>query len=515
MKTGSGRLLWSAGLLVLVVALSTRIASSRGDRNRLFTFHHENVLGTSLEMKLHSQDESQADRAQAAGLGEIDRLSKILSAWDPSSEFSRWTRTRNQAVPISPELMEVLRMYDRWQTSTGGVLNASAATAGAMWRAAESNGQAPAAAELREAVQRMQARHWMLDTRTGTATHLDDARLALASFTKSYIADRAADAIMAASDAVDGTIVNIGGDIVVRGSISESVDIRDPRADAENDPNLTHLMVHDAAIATSGSYRRGFDVGGRHYSHIIDPRTAKPADEIISATVEASDPATAGALATAFSVMTPQQSAQLASQFRDVDYLIVKHDGSLYASTAWQHLTMPILASAESGMQVSPAKAAAGDWNPAFELMVNLALARVDDPRYRRPYVAVWIEDKDKFPVRTLALWYEKPRWLPDLKAWYRDDRLRALAEGTEISHSVSSATRPPGRYTLRWDGKDNKGKLVLAGKYTVCVEAAREHGTYQLMRQDMEFTGAPKQAQLPGNTEVESVSLDYRKVSR
>ena len=146
---------------------------------------------------------------------------------------------------------------------------------------------------------------------------------------------------------------------------------------------------------------------------------------------------------------------------------------------------------------------------------MNVALARVDDPRYRRPYVAVWIEDKDKFPVRTLALWYEKPRWLPDLKAWYRDDRLRALAEGTELSHSVSSATRPPGRYTLRWDGKDNKGKPVLSGKYTVCVEAAREHGTYQLMRQDLEFAGIPKQLQLAGNTEVESVSLDYRKVSR
>lgn len=253
-----------------------------------------------------------------------------------------------------------------------------------MWRAAESQCQAPAPAELREAVQRMQGRHWVLDAHAGTATHLDDAPLALASFTKSYIADRAADAIMGASDAVDGTVVNIGGDIVVRGSITESVDIRDPRADAENDPGLTQLMVHDAAIATSGSYRRGFDIGGRHYSHIIDPRTAMPADEIISATVEASDPATAGALATAFSVMTPQQSAQLAGQFRDVDYLIVKHDGSLYASAAWQHLAMPGLAPAGAASAATTAKVTAGDWNPAFELMVNLALAKVDDPRYRR-----------------------------------------------------------------------------------------------------------------------------------
>ena len=82
----------------------------------------------------------------------------------------------------------------------------------------------------------------------------------------------------------------------------------------------------------------------------------------------------------------------------------------------------------------------------------------------RRPYVAVWIEDKDNFPVRTLALWYQKHRWLPDLRAWYRGDRMRAMAEGSEITPGVSSATRPAGKYTVKWDGKDNAGKLVKPG---------------------------------------------------
>jgi FAD:protein FMN transferase len=129
--------------------------------------------------------------------------------------------------------------------------------------------------------------------------------------------------------------------------------------------------------------------------------------------------------------------------------------------------------------------------------------------------VAVWIEDKDRFPVRTVALWFRKPRWLPEMRAWYRDDRTRARAEGTEIAASVSSATRPPGRYTLKWDGKDNRGRLVTPGRYTVCIEAAREHGTYQIIRQEMDFAGAPRQVQLPGNVEIASASLDYHKLSR
>ena len=122
------------------------------------------------------------------------------------------------------------------------------------------------------------------------------------------------------------------------------------------------------------------------------------------------------------------------------------------------------------------------------------------------------MEDKDKFPVRTVALWLEKDRWLPELKGWFRDDRLRLLAEGNEIAASVSSATRPPGKYTLKWDGKDAKGALVKAGKYTFCIEASREHGSYQILRQEIDLTAASKQFPLTGGTEIAAASIDYRK---
>ena len=77
-----------------------------------------------------------------------------------------------------------------------------------------------------------------------------------------------------------------------------------------------------------------------------------------------------------------------------------------------------------------------------------------------------------------------------------------------------ASATRAPGRYTLKWDGRDNQGKPVKAGTYTVCIEAAREHGTYQIIRQDIALSGVPKQLTVPGNVEIASASLDYHKLA-
>ncbi len=141
---------------------------------------------------------------------------------------------------------------------------------------------------------------------------------------------------------------------------------------------------------------------------------------------------------------------------------------------------------------------------------INLELARIDDFRFRRPYVAVWVEDQDHIPVRTIALWFGKTRYLDKLRSWYHGEQRRG--NGEDIIRTVSSATRSPGRYTLKWDGKDDKGNVVKAGKYNICIEAAREHGTYQIIRQEMDFNGNAQQMALPGGIEIGVASLDYHK---
>jgi len=466
-------------------------------------FHHENVLGTSLELKLRTSTDAQATQAETAVLREIDRENSILSAWSSTSEFSRWIRTHGTPVHISPELYDVLSLFDRWRQQTGGALDASAETAVRTWKLAAVEDREPTDAELQKAVATMQHPHWTLDPVHHTATHLDNAPIALNSFAKSYISGHAADAALAAG--ATGVLVNIGGDIVLRGAITERIAITDPRAAAENDPPIDLLRLSNRTIATSGDYRRGFEIHGAHYSHIIDPRTAEPAESILSSTVIAPDPATAGALATAFSVMTPAQSRKLAASMPNLDYMLVLRDGRTLTSRNWSTREIPRLQT----VAYAPQKKAA----PSLDLLINLELARLDDPRYRRPYVAVWVEDADHFPVRTLALWFQKARWLPELKSWYHDDQIRNLAEGTDLSTTVSSATRSPGKYTLRWDGKDNAGKPVKPGKYTILIEASREHGTYGLMRQEINWDGkTAAQFNLSGNKEIASASLDYGK---
>lgn len=493
----------SLTLLLLCAGGSSRVSP----HGQVYRFGYENVLGTSLDLKIVAASEAAAEKAQQAALDEIDRRAKILSGYDPSSEFSQWMRTKDRAVAVSPELFEVLDLFDQWRNRTNGALDASAETITRVWKHAASENRMPTAQELASAVATVRQKHWLLNAADRTATHLDDAPLVLNSFAKSYIVSHAADAVMRTED-VTGAVVNIGGDLVVRGAFTEPVDVADPCSDAENSDPIASLAIHDRAVATSGSYRRGVEIGGQHYSHIVDPRTGQAAGDIVSSTVVSPDAATAGALATAFSVMKPAESTQLAAVIPNTDFLIVNRKGQRFASKGWRALSLP----------VSPMPAAAGGgatFDTSMELTVHLEIARINDFRVRRPYVAVWIEDQDKFPVRTIALWMEKPKYLDEMKAWYKDDRLRAMSEGTSITRSVSGATRPAGKYTVQWDGKDNSGKLVKAGKYNVLVEATREHGTYQLMHQEIDFSGTPKQVELPGGTELASASLDYHKVAK
>ncbi len=493
-------------------------APPAGQETSVWTFHHEGVLGTSLQVNVRAADKKTAVHAEVAALAVFDREEAILSAWKPESEFSRWSRTRFKPIRVSEDLFSVLAAFDAWRDRTDGALDPSVEAATRLWKRTTAEGRVPTGREIAETREAMAQPHWSLNAEHRTATKLSDVPLALASFTKSWITSKAADAALEAG--ASGVTLNVGGDVVVRGAMMQIVDIANPDSAADNDPALEHVVVADRTVATSGGYRRGFKRAGEHaarkpeFSHIIDPRTARPTGHVLSSTVIARDTETAGALATAFAVLPQSESQRLADEIGGVEYLLVMLDGQQVRSPGWMKYRIPHRTTArfQPASYVLPAKAAAGAWNVSFELAIELNLPRINDARYRRPYVAVWIEDADHFPVRTLALWTQNPRWLPELKQWYRDDQIRNLSEGTDISRAVSSATRPPGAYTLKWDGKDNDGRLVRAGNYTVVMEASREHGGYQVERKEMSFSGKPEQVVLPAGQELGAITLDYRK---
>ena len=87
---------------------------------------------------------------------------------------------------------------------------------------------------------------------------------------------------------------------------------------------------------------------------------------------------------------------------------------------------------------------------------------------------------------------------------------MRRLVDQQLLIGTISKPTRNPGNYKLAWDARDDHGRVLKAGKYTVYFDSAREHGTYQLMKHEFELGGKSFQQHLKGNTEIKSASINY-----
>lgn len=162
------------------------------------------------------------------------------------------------------------------------------------------------------------------------------------------------------------------------------------------------------------------------------------------------------------------------------------------------------------------ARSSAPKWDDRFELAVQLEIAQQEGGRYHRPYVAVWVENSAGRPVRTLGLWVNTsgrgPRYIRELRKWTREAQETQAGGDIDLITTVSSATRLPGQYSLVWNGRDDRGAAVDQGTYRVFIEAAREHGGYEVMQQAVDIGTRPVAAILPGNGEIAQASVEYRR---
>ena len=324
-----------------------------------------------------------------------------------------------------------------------------------LWSRCAKLDRLPTAGELAGAKALMARPAWRLDAAAGTAEHLTACPLSLNSIAKGYIIGRACEAAFDRARGVRGVLLNIGGDVRVVGNVARTVGVAPPVGDSETAKPIARVEVRDRSVATSGSSQRGFRVGGKWYSHIFDPRTGQPAGRVVGATVIAERAADANALATTLNVLPVEDGLRLAASIPGAECLIATADGQTRKSAGWSRYERAPTATAATATPVGTARDSKvdsrGSWGDAYELLVNFEIngSAANSRRYRRPYVAVWIEDKGGLTVRTLSLWLMSrqpgPRWHRELKRWYRDDQARRKSDDTDLIDTISRAHAPPG----------------------------------------------------------------------
>jgi len=275
------------------------------------------AMGTFIVITVYAPPGIAAEKAAQAAFQEIVNVDQLMSGYNPRSELSRINQCAGKSgVAVSPQLSEVLGRAEYFSRLSDGAFDPTIRPLVNLWRSAGRSGNTPDADDLADAQSLV---NWQLiQTKTtgngqgGTVSLLQPRmQLDLGGIAKGYAVDRAIEKLKQLG--VTNAIVDAGGDLFALGSHPNGrpwvVGVQDPTREGPVLPDLLHLA--DMAAATSGDYRRYFEIDGKQFSHIIDPRTGKPVEHIASVTVVAPSATDADALATTLTVLGPEDGMAL------------------------------------------------------------------------------------------------------------------------------------------------------------------------------------------------------------
>jgi thiamine biosynthesis lipoprotein len=266
------------------------------------------------------------------------RLQNVFSSVDPSSEFSRWAR--NDITEISAELSQVLSEAANWQHSSGGRFNPAVAELTEFWNNAQRAGTMPDAASAQRVADAIASPRWQTGAHGAVEQLGDCSRYTLNAFAKGWIVDRAVEHLTK-HHTVRTVTVNAGGDLRRSGADPLTVGIENPFRPFDNEPPIAAISVSNAAVATSGSARKGFRVGGKNFGHVIDPRSGWPVEAIVSLSVVADTAATADVIATVLGVQSPNEAIAEANEMEMAVFLVTEQGEHLWTD-AWRCLEVDL-----------------------------------------------------------------------------------------------------------------------------------------------------------------------------
>jgi len=470
--------------------------------------HRDHILGTSLDMIVVGGDAVLAQEALAGALAEINRLEPLLSGWHPHSELSR-LNTAGSAT-VSPELFRVIEAAEAWRRDSDGAFDGRLGAVEALWRQAATEQSPPTPAALTQAVARSAA-DIGLDRATLRVDRPDGVVLALDGLAKGYVVDAALAAARRAAPGLAGLMIDIGGDIAVWGQGPGGawrIGANNPHRPEDNGPPAAVIAISSGGIATSGAGRRDLTLGGERLGLRLLPASGAPARSVTSATVVADCAMNADALATAVSVLHPHDALALVERTRGAEALIFGEDGRRLRSSGWAQLAQAAPPPVRAPARVQDPAAKADVWPAGFVVAIDYTLPKPVAGRLFGAYVSIWVTDANNQPIRQVLLTGNDTNYIDQNFVWWR----RYGRSAPKMVDAMSKPTRPAGHYTVVWDGKDQNGTRVGQGRYTIHVEAIREHGQHNYQAVPMNLSDTPAQATAPSGEEIQDITLAYGK---
>lgn len=294
------------------------------------------LMGTDVNFLIATEKKAKAETAIDAAMAEIKRIEDLMTDWreSPLEEINKHAGI--SPMKTDPEILFVLRQAEKISEITDGGFDVTYAGVGKLWgNFVEPPFRVPPAEEIQKALPLVGYKKLHLDLKNQTAfLEKKGMRIGLGGIAKGYAVDRAA--MVLEKHGFKNFALKAGGDMVVRGRKGKElwwVAIRDPR---DKTKNVALLPVSNASISTSGDYERFFEINGKRYAHIINPKTGYPVENCRSVTLINKDSFYTDGLTKGVFVMGPQKGMELIERLKDVEGMIIDGEGHVSLSSGLQ-----------------------------------------------------------------------------------------------------------------------------------------------------------------------------------
>lgn len=289
------------------------------------------AMAAENDLQLWSPDASRAQRASDAAIADVQRIEAKYSRYLADSVTSRINQAAGgSAVAIDSETAALLRFADHCFDLSGGLFDITSGVLRRVWDFKARPPTLPDDAAL-EATTRLV--DWAGVEWDGHSIRLPRRGMEIdfGGIGKEYAADRAA--AICIEHGIRHGLVNLAGDVRVLGPQPEGtpwrIGIVHPRRPGAT---IAGLELAAGAVATSGDYERFFELDGRRYCHILNPRTGRPVAHWQSVSIIAPLCIVAGSCATI--AMLHEGNAREFLDAQQVEWLGVAADGKLHGPAA-------------------------------------------------------------------------------------------------------------------------------------------------------------------------------------
>ena len=275
------------------------------------------AMGVRARIVLYAADGSAAQEAAGIAFDRIAALEDVMSDYRPTSELNKLCeKAGGPSVKVSPELLFILAESQELAQRSGGAFDVTVGPLVNLWRDARKTGVLPTPAEITAAQNLVGWRKMTIDPKASTVKlSVPGMKLDLGGIAKGYACDEAIRILR--EQGMDSALIEMGGDIVV----SKSPQGTDGwEIEVAGKP----MALANKAVSSSGDTEQFVEIGGKRYSHIVDPRTGLGLTNRIAVTIIAPNGVTSDGLATAISVLGEAKGRALLKSYPGVTAYIRK-----------------------------------------------------------------------------------------------------------------------------------------------------------------------------------------------